>query len=115
VVAFVGLGALFVSRVRRADTVKNSLRQITSLRDLAEIETFLRRWLAPRFPSLSQTSSLDELRAVVKAANTEKTHVVSLLALIDDLEMERYGRGGSTPIPTFHERLRAIVTAWEQK
>ncbi len=115
VVAFVGLAALFLSRVRRADRAKGSLNHIATLRDLAGIEAFLRTWLAPRFPSLSQKSSLDELRAVVNASNAEKAHVVSLLALIDDLEMERYGRGEPTPISTFHERLRAIVSAWEQK
>lgn len=113
VVAIVGLGALFLSRARRAEQAKISLSNITDLRDLAGIEAFLRTWLAPRFPSLSQTSSLDELRAVVKASNAETAHVVSLLALIDDLEMERYGRGAPTPISTFHERLRAIVSAWE--
>jgi hypothetical protein len=115
VIAIVGLGAVFLSRVRRADQVKSSLSHITNLRDLAEVEAFLRRWLASRFPSLSQTSSLDELRAVVRGSTAERAHVASLLAIIDDLEMERYGRGDPTSISTFHERLRAIVSAWEQK
>jgi hypothetical protein len=115
VVAVVGLGALFLSRLRRADQAKSSLNHINNLLDLAEIEAFLRTWLAPRFPSLSQTSSLDELRAVVKASNTERAHVVSLIALIDDLEMERYGRGNPTSVSSFLERLRTIVSAWEQR
>jgi hypothetical protein len=114
VIAVVGLGALLRSGIKRKSGQQSSLNRIASIRDLAGIESFLRTWLASRFPSLSPTSSLDELRAVVKASDFNKANVVSLLSLIDDLEMERYGRGEPTPVSAFQDRLRSIVTAWEQ-
>lgn len=114
VIAVVGLGALFLSATRRSERAQSSLGRISTIRDLAGIESFLRSWLAARFPSLTEASSLDELRAVVKSSGAQKAHVVDLLALIDDLEMERYGKGEPTPISTFQDRLRAVARAWEQ-
>jgi hypothetical protein len=115
VIAIVALGALLLTRLKRTSGEQISLNRIATLRDIGSIESFLRSWLASRFPSLSSTSSLDELRAVVKASDVDRAKVVSLLALIDDLETERYGRGEPTPVSAFQDRLRAAVTAWEQE
>lgn len=114
VIAIVSLVALFLTARRRSQYSQSSLGRILAIRDLAGIEAFLRSWLAARFTSLTEASSLDELRAVVRASNAKKAHIVDLLALIDDLEMERYGRGEPTPISTFQGRLGAIVRAWER-
>ncbi len=114
VIALVSLSTFYRNVRSRSVSAANSLGQLAAIRDIGALENFLRSWLASRFSSITNTSSLDELRAVIRSCDAQRGHVVDLLSLIDDLELERYGHGEPTPMSAFLERLRPIVKDWDR-
>jgi hypothetical protein len=88
------------------------LDQVTSL---AELESFIRRLVAERIPSLKAESSLDEVRARIASQVKNPDVALALRAILDELEILRYGsREGqsSQELEPLKTRLRSLLKSW---
>jgi len=85
---------------------------------LPELEAFMRSLVASRLPGLGERSSLDEIRARIAAEVEDADIALSLRDLFDELEVLRYGGGGtalSHDLGAIKERARRLLTQWRPR
>ena len=75
-------------------------------------------WAADTIPGARAHATFDELRAIARTHAHGSSSHLSLAALIDELELARYGQGSSVDVGTAHhvtelkKRLTAIIRSW---
>jgi len=95
---------------RRAQRPRRDLsNQLNKVRDITELELYIREWLAGRFPEAQSTATWDERRALIRNRISDKSIALALIALIDEVELNRYGGTGGASIDDLKERLSQII------
>jgi hypothetical protein len=109
-IAAAAIAALLIAGQRaRAPRMKLS-QQLGAVHDLSELESYLREWLSQRFPEAPTSATWDELRALIRTRISDTSLALPLAALIDDIELQRYGRGAGASIEDLKSRLSQIIT-----
>jgi hypothetical protein len=92
--------------------------RIARATSLSDIEECLRSWASETLTGARAQSTFDELRALARTHTRGSSSDLSLIALIDDLELARYGQGSApgnadaNQVAELKKRLTAIVRAW---
>ena len=116
----IGVGAIALSARQRSaisGAITSSLSSLNEIRDLKELEEFLRDLISTRVSRVSETSSMDELRARVATAVPDQTVALALSSVLDDIELLNYGSSSHTPsqdISSLKERLGMILMQWRR-
>jgi hypothetical protein len=116
----VGAGIIALSARQRSaisGAITSSLSSLNDIHDLKELENFLRELISTRVSRVSETSSMDELRARVATAVPDQAIALALSSVLDDIELINYG-DHSTPraqdISSLKERLGMILMQWRR-
>jgi hypothetical protein len=116
----IGVGVIALSARQRSaisGAITSSLSSLNEIRDLKELEEFLRDLISTRVSRVSETSSMDELRARVATAVPDQTVALALSSVLDDIELLNYGSNSHTPsqdISSLKERLGMILMQWRR-
>jgi hypothetical protein len=108
-IAIVAVTILVVSGRRFQRPHKRLSEQLNSVLTLADVESFLREWIDQQFPGAHTTSSWDELRAIIRNKSGNTPRSLAIMALIDDIELQRYGGAHQTSIEELKGRLSQII------
>jgi hypothetical protein len=124
--AAIAIGRVALSLGTSRAAPRRITRRISRAATLGELEECLRSWAAETIPGARVHATFDELRAIARShAHGASTHL-SLAALIDELELARYGqnKGGEreaskdagvespSHVAELKKRLTAIIRAW---
>jgi len=110
--AVLGLIAVFLYTRQGSQSRRGSISQLTSVRDLSGMEAFIRQSLSERIPHISASSTWDELRASVRAHITDPATRLSAITLLDDIELQRYGKGEPVPVSILKDRAASLLRSW---
>jgi hypothetical protein len=92
--------------------------QLGKATTLAEFEDCLRAWAGQALPGARPTSTFDELRSIARTKCGNSPSSLTLLALLDDLEVARYGSGaqslGTQQLDELKNRLATIMRLWRE-
>lgn len=116
----IGIGIIsFSSRQRAAvsGAITSSLASLNEIRDIKELEGFIRSLISTRVSRVSETSSMDELRARVATAVPDQTIALALSSVLDDIELVNYGAAAGNAaqdISSLKERLGMILMRWRR-
>ena len=116
----IGVGIIALSTRHRSvisGAITSSLSSLNQIRDLKELEDFLRDLISTRVSKVSETSSMDELRARVMTTVPDQTVVLALSSVLDDIELLNYGSNSNTSaqdISSLKERLGMILMQWRR-
>ena len=108
-IALVSIAALFAAGSRAQRPRKRLTNQLTGINDLTALELYIREWLTDRFPDAHSTSTWDELRAILRARISDKSIALALIAVIDEIELYRYGSTGGASIDELKQRVSQIL------
>jgi hypothetical protein len=113
-VALVG----FVIKARsHAAPQRRLAAQIAKSDTLTEFEECLRSWAEQALSGARATSTFDELRSIARAKGKDSGAQLALLALLDDVEIARYGSDARAPnaaqIVDLKKRLTSIMRGWQ--
>jgi hypothetical protein len=116
----VGVGIILLSSRQRAavsGAITSSLASLNDIRDIKELEGFLRHLISTRVSRISETSSMDELRARVATSVSDQTVALALSSVLDDIELINYGAAAGNAaqdISSLKERLGIILMQWRR-
>ncbi len=82
---------------------------------MKDLEGFVRQVISSKLSKVSESSTMDELRARVTSALPDKNLALAISSLLDDIEVYNYG--GTTDdrdreVQTLKERLGMILMQW---
>jgi hypothetical protein len=112
------LGVLmFASRARGTTApTRRFITQLGRTSTLAECEECLRAWACQALPGARPASSFDELRSITRTSTKDSGTKLALLALIDDIEIARYGSAtpgqADSQLADYKKRLMNIIRSW---
>lgn len=87
--------------------------RISGAATLQEFEDCLREWAITSLPGARPNATFDELRALARAEAKDKTATLSLVTLMDDVEIARYGATkGDLALSDCKRRFLEILKAW---
>jgi hypothetical protein len=90
-IAGVFLTSLALRRRRSMEPGRRSVAEISKASTLAELEGSLRAWAVRNIPGATPHATFDELRALLKSDGQLRGSTLTLLSLLDELELGRYG------------------------
>lgn len=108
-IAIAAIVILVVSGRRAKRPQKRLTQHLNSIQTLAEVESFLQDWIGQQFSDAHTTSSWDELRALIRNRLGNTPRALAIIALIDDIELQRYGGANQTSIEELKGRLSQII------
>jgi hypothetical protein len=108
----------FVLKARSHDAPHRRLAaQIAKADTLTEFEECLRAWAGQALPGARSTSTFDELRSIARDKGKDSGSQLALLALLDDVEIARYGSDAqarsAAQIADLKKRLTSIMRGWQ--
>jgi hypothetical protein len=112
--AILVVGILFLlvrSSVSRAPK-RQFLQQISQATNLDELETGVRAWAGRTLPTLRPGATFDEIRALIRSTSSNKSTVLTLLAVLDDLEVARYASQSSHSFDGLKRALIEAIRSW---
>lgn len=108
-IALVSIAALATMGSRAQRPRKRLTNQLNGVKDLSALELYIREWLADRFPEAHNSATWDELRAIIRTRVSDKSIMLALIAVIDEIELNRYGGTGGASIDNLKERVSQIL------
>lgn|GEM_PF-1092768 len=111
--AFCGLIAGLLYTRRSLQSRHSFISRLAAVRDLAGMELFIREQLSERIPGVNASSTWDELRASVRAHIADPALRLSVISLLDEIELQRYGKGEPVPVSTFKDRAATLLRSWQ--
>lgn len=111
VVCLLTVSSIAIRRRRAGSPLRSLSSELAAVEEIADLEAIVRLWIATRLRGASNSSTFDELRALVRSSLTNKEAAVSLCSVLDDIELHRYSDGSHTSLAQLKERFyRAAAT-----
>lgn len=104
-IAIVGLGALLITRRSIQSSRLSLVNELALITELADFERLVRTWIVSKVPDATTSSSLDELRALIRSRLSDKGAALALVSILDEIEVQRYGGKASSTLPQLKERF----------
>jgi hypothetical protein len=100
----------FIRSFTATTPTRSLLTKVAKASSLAELEQCMRTWAARSIAGASPNATFDELRALVRTRKEDQSANLSILTLLDEIELGRYSsQGCTTDISDLQRRLAAIV------
>jgi hypothetical protein len=107
------VATLIMRSISTSNPRRQALLRVSKASSPAEVEQAIRVWLPEVIPGATAHSTIDELRALIRAHQGEQGITVALLSLLDEIEVTRYGSSGqSSDISALKDRLTAVVKSF---
>ncbi len=112
-IALVCISVLIMRAASAAAPTRSILSQIAKASSLADLEQSLRAWAIRSIPGASSQATFDELRALVRSRKDEQSVNLSLLSLLDEVELGRYSsQSQAVDIADLKRRFTLVVKAF---
>lgn len=112
----VGCISVIASRGKTEESkAKSSTAGLRDIRDIRELEGFIRETIARKLPQISESSSMDEIRSRVSTSLRDKHISLAISSLLDDIEVVKYGApagDNEQQVGPMKERLAMILMQW---
>jgi hypothetical protein len=102
-----GVGVLWLwSKGSKSIAPRNkSTKLILSARDIDQLESGIRSWAQSQLEGLRANPTLDEIRSAIRNSAVDKSSALSLVAILDEIEISRYGKGNGRDLATLKKEL----------
>lgn len=78
---------------------------INSARDIDQLENGIRTWAQGHLEGLRPNPTFDEIRSAIRNSAADKSSALSLVAILDEIEISRYGKGNVRHLATLKRDL----------
>jgi len=89
-IVLVFIGVVVTRSLAATSSTRSTLSQIAKASSLADLERCIRSWATRCVPGATPNATFDELRALVRAGKEGQSTNLSVLALLDEIELGRY-------------------------
>lgn len=112
-VVLVFIATLLIRSAAAATPKRKALLMVSNATSLKELEQAIRGWLPEVVPGATSHSTIDELRAVIRSYQGEQGLKVTLLSLLDEIEVSRYGSSEQhSDISEIKDRFTTVVKSF---
>jgi hypothetical protein len=111
-VVLVGLVSLVLrpssAQLSRAD----NLKKISMATTLDDLELCVRSWASTSLPGVRAGATFDEIRAVIRSSARDDSTALTLISVLDQLEVSRYSGTNTNSIDNLKRSLHNSIKSW---
>jgi hypothetical protein len=101
----VGVFWLWSKGARSLGPRHQSTKFILRAQDLDQLEGGIRSWAHSRMEGLRPNPTFDEIRSAIRNSGADKSSAISLVAILDEIEISRYGKATGRDLATLKKEL----------
>lgn len=107
-VLVVGLIWLWGKGSERLKPVYRSTKAICQAKDIQQLEAGIKIWAAKNLDGVGPLATFDEIRSAIRTSSKDKSHALSLIAVLDEIEISRYGKGTERSLEQLKKQFLTI-------
>ncbi len=111
-IVLVGLVSLVLrpssAQLSRAD----NLKKISMATTLDDLELCVRSWASTSLPGVRAGATFDEIRAVIRSSARDDSTALTLISVLDQLEVSRYSGTNTNSIDNLKRSLHNSIKSW---